>query len=168
FIFALKIFEPGDLDAAGPTPSGPEIQEHHFPFVIREMDHFAAGVFQLEIVGFFAFFFGLERLSRRLMGWPPDGSESHGYTGNDGQQNKKTRGRNGLGTETHLLRLYNERNFELFSLADHLQRLYDGISFAESHDHRASAAGGIIEIEIVAAHQAVGARGESCEREVSL
>lgn len=48
FIFALKIHEPGDLDAARTAPRGPEIQQNDLAPVIRQMDGLPAHILKFE------------------------------------------------------------------------------------------------------------------------
>jgi hypothetical protein len=51
FVTLLKFGEPGNFDAAGPTPSGPKIEENDFAAIIGQLDRCAIGVFQREIRG---------------------------------------------------------------------------------------------------------------------
>jgi len=49
FVTLLKLGEPGNFDAARPTPRGPEIEENDFAAIIGQFDRCAIGVFEREI-----------------------------------------------------------------------------------------------------------------------
>ncbi len=49
FVTLLKFREPGDFDAARPTPGGPEIEENDFAAIIGQFDGCAIGIFEGEI-----------------------------------------------------------------------------------------------------------------------
>ena len=48
-IFVLEFHEPGHLLDAAMAPSGPEVEQHDFAFVAREVDGSAFGIFASEI-----------------------------------------------------------------------------------------------------------------------
>ncbi len=49
FVTLLEFGEPGNFDAARPTPSGPEIEENDFAAIIGQFDRCAIGIFEGEI-----------------------------------------------------------------------------------------------------------------------
>src|SRR6202035_5751208 len=50
-VLPLELGKPGNFDAAGTAPGGPEIQQHHFALEVGEMNQLAAGVFEGEFGG---------------------------------------------------------------------------------------------------------------------
>ena len=49
FVLLLKIYEPGNLNLAGPAPRGPEIKQHYFSAVIGEFHLRSVRVFQSKV-----------------------------------------------------------------------------------------------------------------------
>lgn len=59
-MLALKLLEPGNLDFTRTTPGGPEIQQHDFPAVVREVDELAVRILEGKIGGPVPLFAGLD------------------------------------------------------------------------------------------------------------
>ena len=85
----LKFLEPGNLDLARATPGSPEIEEHDFAAIVREVDELAVRILEGEIGRFVPVFVGLDgsHSCRALRpGTVGDETAPHGSDGNSRQQ----------------------------------------------------------------------------------
>ena len=101
FVLALKFREPGDLDDAGAAPGRPEVEEHDFALVIRQVHHLPLGIFQSEVRRMFPLSVFFNRLFDRPAGRACDHTENRGNAHN-GKQTQ-------IGSQTfHQFQLYRE------------------------------------------------------------